>query len=118
MGHIENWTMDREDIEKALKLQEMRKEAGINRPQMAELLGMDHVNYMDYERAHVPIPPTMLRLIEEVLEKVKSGKLKPSDNPSYVRRKPAQEAFADMKNSGTEAITPLPVLKGLTEPRE
>jgi DNA-binding XRE family transcriptional regulator len=51
-----DYTLTREDIDEALALQAMRKEAGINRPQLADLLGISPVQYMDYERAHCRIP--------------------------------------------------------------
>jgi transcriptional regulator with XRE-family HTH domain len=77
MSRIENWTTSQGDIDEALQLQAMRKEAGITRPQLARLLELSDVTYMDYERAHARVPPQTMQKIREILDGVKAGKIKP-----------------------------------------
>jgi len=77
MSRIENWVIDRDDINKALELQAMRKEAGITRPQLARLLELNDAQYMDYERGHARVSPQLMQRIKEILDKVKSGKIRP-----------------------------------------
>jgi transcriptional regulator with XRE-family HTH domain len=59
----------------ALELQAKRKAAGLNRLQMAALLGMTCTMYTDYERAEATIPPKIMAQIEDILGKVKAGLL-------------------------------------------
>jgi len=77
MTPIENWKMSRQEIDKALELQQMRKEAGITRPQMAKLLELRPEGYLEYERGHERIPPQTMDRIKQILDGVKSGKIKP-----------------------------------------
>ncbi len=66
----------------ALELIELRRAAGLSHGQLAELLGLSRVNYMDYERAQVPITSDFRARVKDVLAQVKKGALKPNPNPS------------------------------------
>jgi len=72
---IEPLRMNQEGIEKALELQRMRREAGLTHGQLAHLLGIDRVQYMDFERAEEQPSPAIMAQIRDILEKVKAGTL-------------------------------------------
>ena len=74
---IENWTISREEIDKALELQRLIKEAGLSWPQVDRLLGMREGTIHEYCRGHVRVQPQVMSQIREILDEVKAGKVKP-----------------------------------------
>ena len=74
---IENWTISREEIDKALELQRLIKEAGLSWPQVDILLDMKEGTVHEYCRGHARVQPQIMSRIKEILEKVKAGKIKP-----------------------------------------
>ena len=73
---IENWTMSRDEVNKALELQQVIKDAGLSWPQVDILLDMKEGTVHEWCRAHNVMPHGMLERIKEVLDKVKAGKLR------------------------------------------
>jgi len=77
MARIENWTMSREEIDNALRLQAMIKDAGISWPQLDMLLEVREGTVHEWCRAHDRVPRGTMEKITEILDGVKQGKIKP-----------------------------------------
>lgn len=77
MERIENWTMSREEIQGALQLQAMIKDAGVSWPQLDMLLEVRKGTVHEWCRGHARVPQDTMEKIKLILEKVKAGKIKP-----------------------------------------
>jgi hypothetical protein len=74
---IENWVMSHEDIDKALELQRQIKDAGLTWPQLDVLLEMKRGTTNEWCRGHERVPNQLMQRIREILDGVKTGKIKP-----------------------------------------
>ena len=77
MARIENWKMSKDEIQDALQLQAIIKDAGISWPQLDMLLEVREGTVHEWCRGHSQVPRGTMERIKEILDGVKQGKIKP-----------------------------------------
>jgi hypothetical protein len=73
---VENWRTTKDDITAAVALQAMIREAEITWAQVDVLLGVPRGRVGEYCRGHESVPPPRMQKIKEILDGVKTGKIK------------------------------------------